>query len=450
MKGFRSFLFLLVVLIGLGGYLYFVESKRDPASDSKQEKVFAIESDSIDEIAIKAESGERTMLRKTGSDWQIVQPSALQSDSATVSGLATNIANLEIQRVIDDNPGNLAEFGLATPRVEVAFKSAGQERKLLIGRKTPPGTDLYAKLGDQPRVFLISSYLDSTFNRTTFDLRDKTVLKLERDKIDTLAIITPTQTLRFTKPQGEWRLTAPLDARADFTAVDGIVSRINTLQMKSIVADPPAKLAEYGLDKPAATVQVGSGSSQATLVIGKAAGEDAVYAKDQSRSAVVTVEKSFLDDLKKDVEEFRQKDLFDARSFNATGLELTRTGQTLTFEKTKMKNKEGQEEEKWRQTAPVAQDVDQTKLDNLISAVTQARATGFAASTGKTGLENPELTVTVKSGQGRQETARFARSGSDVFASRTGESGAVKIDASTLDNIIKAAEELQPKPAAKD
>ena len=113
-----------------------------------------------------------------------MQPAAAPPDEAAVSGITSNLASVEIQRVIDENPADLKEFGLAEPRVEVAFKAGGQERRLQIGQKTPPGTDVYAKLADQKKVFLISSYLDSTFNRGTFDLRDKSVLKLDREKID--------------------------------------------------------------------------------------------------------------------------------------------------------------------------------------------------------------------------------------------------------------------------
>lgn len=448
MRGVRSFLVLLVILIGLGAYVYFVESKREPGGEDRLDKVFTVEAEAIQEIAVKAESGERTTLRKSGDDWQIVEPIAAEPDGAAVSGLTTNIASLEIQRVIDENPPDLGEYGLADPRVEVAFKAGGNEHRLLIGRKTPPGTDLYAKLGDQPRVFLISSYLDSTFNRTTFDLRDKAVLNLERDKIDALAISTPERTMRFTKAGSEWRLGEPVDARADSTAVDGIVSRLNTLQMKSIAAPEPSSLAEYGLDKPAATVQIGSGSSQATLLIGKPSGEGAVFAKDASKAMVVTIDAALLDELEKDPGDFRQKDLFDARAFNATHLEIARGGQTLAFEKTTAKNKDGQDEEKWRQVAPSTGDVDQTKLENLLSAITQARATSFVDSTAKTGLDSPALTATVKSDEGkRSETVKFARSGDEAYAARAGEPGAATIDASTLDNIIKALDELQ-KPAA--
>jgi hypothetical protein len=445
MRGLRSFVAMLVILIGLGAYVYFVESKRNPGDDTeKRDKVFSVEADKIDEFTIKSESGERTTLKRSGSDWQVVQPLTTKPDSAEVSGITSNLASLEVQRVIEENPSDLTEYGLAQPRVEVAFKTGGQEHRLQIGRKTPPGTDLYAKLGDQKRVFLISSYLDSTFNRTTFDLRDKTALALNRDNIDTLTLSTPTRTVRFTKSNAEWRLADPWTARADFNAVEGLVSRLSTLQMKSIVAQEISKPEEYGLDKPAATVNVGTGSSQATLLIGKSSGEGAVYARDQARPLVFTIDASLLDDVKKDAGEYRQKDLFDARAFNATRIEIVRNAQTIAFEKTKTKNKEGREEEKWRQVAPTARDVDQTKVENLTSAVTQARATSFVDTTVKTGLDKPELTVTIKSNEGkREERVSFARAGSDAYAGRNGEPGAAKIDASTLDNIVKALDELK-------
>lgn len=446
MRGLRSFLGLLVILIALGGYLYFVESKREPGEGEKREKVFSVASDAIEELTVKAESGEQTSLKKSGADWQIVQPAALQPDSAEVSGIASNLSTLEVQRVIDEKPADLAEYGLATPRVEIGFKAKGQDHKLLIGRKTPTGTDLYAKVGDQPRVFLISSYLDSSFNKKTFDLRDKTVLKLDRDAIETLSVSMPAKTIRFSKSSGEWRMTEPVNARADFTSMDALLSRLNTLQMKSIAAAEPASLAEFGLDKPAATIQLGSGSSQATLVVGKAAADSTIYVKDQSRPAVMTIDANLMDELKKEAGDFRQKDLFDARAFNATRIEVVRNGQTMAFEKTKSKNKEGQEEEKWRQVAPAAQDADQTKVENLLSAATQTRATSFADAAAKTGLESPTFRIAIKSGEPqKEETVTFAKSGDKAFASRAGDPGAAVIDASSIDNISKALDELGKK-----
>ncbi len=449
MRGLRSFVGMLAILIALGAYLYFVDSKKTPGEDSeKRDKVFTVEAEKIEEISVKSESGERTTLKKSGNDWQIVAPGPAKPDDAEVSGLTSNLSRLEIQRVIDENASDLTAYGLEPARVEVSFKADGKQQTLHIGQKTPPGTDVYARLADQKKVFLISSYLDSTFNRTTFDLRDKAALKLDRDKIDAVEVVTADRQMKVVKADNEWRLAAPVAARADYSTVEGVIGRLGTLQMKSLVAAEPADLKEYGLDKPDATVRIGTGSSQATIIFGKKAESGDVYAKDLARPAVFTVESSLLDELKKTPGDFRQKDLFDARAFNSTHMEVTRAGQTVAFEKTKVKDKDGKEEEKWRQTAPSARDIDNAKIDALLSAATGARADTYVdgkdAQAATKALAKPELSIVIKFDEGKKEDrVAFARSGADAFASRAGEPGAAKVQASTLDSIIKALQELK-------
>ena len=441
MRGLR-FLILLLIAIPLGWYAYH-DSTKGPIDDSpKRDKVFAVEADKIDELEIKSESGDRTTLRRKGNEWEIVQPNAAPADQAAVSGITSNLSSVEIQRVIDENAADLKEFGLAEPRVEVAFKANGKQLRLQVGQKTPSGTDVYAKLADAKKVFLIPSFLDSTFNHGTFDLRDKSVLKLDREKIDTVEMTAGGRTIRVEKKNGEWQIAEPSPGRAEFGAVDGLVSRISSVQMKSIVPDS-SDLKKYGLDKPAVTVRLGSGSSQATLLIGGPAETGNVYAKDFSRPAVFTIEATLLDDLKKDASEYLQKDLFDARSFNTTRLEIVRNGQTTVFEKTKVKDKDGKEQEKWRQTAPAARDVDAAKIEALISAATGARATGFVDGTAKTGLDKPELSLTFKYDEGKEEHVAFARTKDGAYASRAGSPGAAKVEASVIDAIVKAFEDVK-------
>lgn len=449
MRGLRSLIVLLIVAAGLGWFTY--REYRKPAGDGepKKEKVFTVEADKIDEITVKAQAGSQTRLRKSGDKgWQIVEPVVAQTDSAEVSGLTTNLSTLEVQRVVDENPPDLKEYGLAEPAVTVSFKAGDAEHTLLVGAKTPPGSDLYAKRAAENRVFLIPGYLESTFNKTTFDLRDKAVLKVERDKVDIIAVTAGGRSIEFGKSQGEWRIKDPAVGRADTGAIEGLVSRLTGLQMKAIVdaaAAGGAQAKKLGLDKPAASVRLGLGSSQATLAIGGPAAEGTVYARDLSRPAIFTVESSVLDELKKGPGEYRQKDLFDARPFNATSLEIAHAGQTHKFEKTKSKNKEGQEEEKWRQTAPTARELDQATIDTLLAAITGVRADSFVDSdTAQKPLAAPELTVTIKFDEGKkEERVTFARSGSDALAARGGEPGAAKIDASALEAMVKGLKELK-------
>ena len=437
MKGVRSFLVLLVVAAALGGYLYY-DSKREPGDGKKQEKVFpGLAADKIERVVVKSEAGEQTTIEKQGAAWQLTQPAAVPADEAELSGITSNLASLEVQRVVDEQPADLKEYGLNPPRVEVTFKFAGKDQTLLIGQKTPTGADIYAKVPDKPRVFLVSSFLDSTFNKSTFDLRDKTILKIDREKVERMEIETPDRTVKVAKQGAEWRMSAPADARADFGAVEGIIGRLNTTPMKSITSPDAADLKEYGLDKPAATVRVTSGSAQAGLALGKSAGDGVVYAKDLSRPMVFTIESALLDELKKPADDFRVKDLFDARSFNTTRIEITRNGQTAAFEKEKGKDD-------WKQTAPAAKAADKAKVEALLTALGSARATSFADGKTATGLETPEVTIAVAFEDGQKhEKVAFARKGTDAFGRRDGDATAAKIDATALDGILKALDGLR-------
>jgi hypothetical protein len=430
MRGVRSFIVLLVIAVGLGWYAWH-ESKQ-PATDEKaQEKVFPdLKADAIDHVTVKSASGDQTVVAKKDDTWQLTQPLAVKADGAELSGITSNLASLEVQRVIDEQPTDLKQYSLDPARIEVDFSAGGKERKLLVGQKTPTGSDLYAKVPDKSRVFLIPSYLDTTFNRTTFDLRDKTVLAFDRDKVDHVTLKDPKRTISVAKQGADWRMTAPVEARADFSAVEGLVGRINTAQMKAITATDAADLKQYGLDEPQATITMAAGSASASLAIGKSAGEGVVYAKDASRPLVFTIDSAVADDMKKPADDFRQKDLFDARSFNTTRLEIVRNGQTRAFEKSG---------DKWKQVAPSAKDLDATKVDALMTALTNTRATSFVDDTKNTGLDKPELSVTIKYDDGQKtEHVTFGRHGSDAFAQREGDKGAAKIDAASLDAIVKA------------
>ena len=445
MRGLRSFVALLVILIGLGAYLYFVESKRTPGDDAeKRDKVFTAESDKIDGMSIRSESGERTTLRKSGTAWQIVAPVTAPADAGEISSLTSNLASLEVQRVVDENAADLKEFGLEPARIEVSFTSGGQTQTLRIGQKTPPGSDLYARTGDDKKVFLIPSYVESTFNRGTFDLRDKAVLKVERDSVDAIQIQAGASPVALAKQNDAWQLTQPVEAPADFGSVSGLLNRLTSAQMKAVEPGADANAAKYGFAKPQATVQIGGGSSRAVLVLGATAGEGAVYARDQARPDVFTVESSLLDELKKGASEYRQKDLFDARAFNTTRVEIARDGQTRAFEKIKEKDKDGKETEKWRQVAPETKDVDGTTVESLLSSLTSARAESFVMDTRKAGLDTPALTATLKYDEGRKEDrVTFARAGADAYASRAGMPGAARIDSATFEAIVKALDAVK-------
>lgn len=446
MRSGKVLLALVAVLGGLVAYLYFVDAKK-PVTEpgvEKHDKVFTVEADKIEELQVTSSAGDVTTLKKDKNGWQMTAPAAAKVDDGAVSGITSNLESIENQGVIDEHPSDLHQYGLKDPRVTIAFKSAGDKdvHRLLLGSKTPTGGDTYAKLGASPGVFLIPSYTESTFDKKPFDLRDKSILRFERDKVDSVRLQQDDAAIELTKTGVDWGLTAPVKARADFSAIEGLISQLQSAQMKSLVTEHSPNLAEYGLNKPSLTATVGAGSTRATLEIGKAAEGGDLYARDLSRPDVVfTVGQDLQTDLKKGVLDFRRKDLFEFRPFNTSRLEITRGPDTYVFEKTKGQGKDAVE--KWRRASPNAGDVDTAKMETLLSKLSSLRAQSFVDGEAPAGLDRPVLTVTAKFDEGKEERVQFGRVGSDVFAGRADEPGAARVDAKEFDGAVQALDAVK-------
>src|SRR6266581_1316898 len=105
MRGLRSTIALLVVLIGLGAYIYFVVSKKSDTTVTKQEKLFAsLEASKIDELKVKSESGDVTTLKKDGSAWKIVAPIQVPAADGDATGVSNTLGDIDVVRVVDENP----------------------------------------------------------------------------------------------------------------------------------------------------------------------------------------------------------------------------------------------------------------------------------------------------------------------------------------------------------
>lgn len=447
MRGVRSTLVLLAVALALGAYIYFVESGRRPAgTPAPLESVFDVESDDIDSLSVTASNGDRTVIEKDGDRWQIVEPFRVNVDVTQVVSLSSSLANLEVQRVVagpEDAP-DLAAFGLTAPTIEVGFGTGnGTETRLLIGERSPAGNDLYATVAGSNRVFLVSGFLDTTFDQTTFDLRDKSILDITRDQVDSLEIEGPDLSVRLRKADGEWSLVNPIEARADLGVTDGLVGRLANGRMAAIEeesADAGA-LEPYGLDAPRLTVTVGLGSSAATLLLGGTAADGTVYARDRARELVFTVDASLADELEQGVGEYRRKNLFAFRPFNATALEIEQDGGRWTFA---LEEAEGEDDDAWRRTAPGAGDVERADMDDLLAKLSNLRAESFEPTRDGTGLDAPIATVTVTfDDDADQERVIVGRTGDDVFAVSGDEPGAAKLNTRSWDDAVEALDPLR-------
>jgi len=447
MRSGKSLATLAILFVGmLALYEYDVIKPKTDAIE-QHDKVFTVDASKVEDLTVKGTAGETTTLKKEKAGWQLMQPVTATADESIVSAITSSLSTLENNGGVDQAPEDLGQYGLGQPRISVTFKSQGDKaaHTLLLGNKSPTGGDMYAQRGGEKAVFLVPAYVEATFDKKPFDLRDKVVLKFERDTASRLELARGDVKSAFVKNGMDWMVAEPFKARADFSAIEGLVSRLQSVQMTSLVNDNATDLKPFGLDAPSESVTVGAGSSRATLLIGSAAtgeSKSGVYAKDASRPLVFTLPQEVADELKKSIDDLRKKDVFEFRPFNTTRIEIVRGAQTVIFEKTKGTGKDTSE--KWRRVAPAAGDVDAAKMDAVLTKLSNLRAQSFADAKTPNGLASPVMVIkAVFDELHRNEQASFGKVGTDVFAARPDEPGAMKLTASEFEDAMKAVDALK-------
>ncbi len=448
MRGFRSTLILLVVAAGLGAYLYFVDAKKPVGDTTTKQKVFSLDAGKIEQVQLTLTAGSTT-LKKGTSGWTIVQPVDAPADQNTAGDVAASLATLEQDRVVDENATDLKTYGLAPPRIDITFNVAGEKdaRRLQVGDKSPTGVGVYARVPDGNKVYLVSNSVEKSLKRSTFDLRDKTGLKFDQEKVDSVELVSKSETIRLVKTGDDWKLVSPVEAPADLTSVEGLVGQLHSSQM-AILKDSPEDvkdLKKYGLDKPEVTATLGMGSARVVLNLGSAAETGTYWARDTSKPMVFSINSGVADELKKKAFDFRRKEIFQFRPFNTTRFEIVRGKDTRAFER--VKGTGPNPTDTWKQVLPSDKAVDSSNLEGALLEFSNLRAQAAVDKAGpETGLNKPLAVITVKFEDGKKdETVTIGKPGStpDVFAARSDQPGALKIETGKFDEALKKLDAIQ-------
>ena len=192
-----------------------------------------------------------------------------------------------------------------------------------------------------------------------------------------LELASGAQTIRLEKSGEEWKLVKPIQAPADFVSVSGLIGQLQSAQMTALKDRPEdlKDLKQYGLDKPAVVATLGTGASSVKFELGKEADTGSVWGRDPAKAAVFSINNGVAMELKKTVDDFRRKEVFDFRPFNTTRFEITRGNDTRAFER--VKGTGANAVDTWKQIAPAAKTVDSSNFEGALLDFSNLRAESF-------------------------------------------------------------------------
>lgn len=389
-------LLVLLPLLAWGGYEFRQMLRYGPAPAPGQSPRLAqlVSMSPSDVTRVELKSGEETLVvARSGEEWRLEQPIQAKADANLVDQMLKDLLEPNVDSVIADRIESPEQYGLDKPEfVATLTGKRGQKRVIQTGLKDPRDIAVYAREASRPALFLLSSFtIDNLKRKSADDLRDKTVLALDPEKVNRLTIEKPGSTVVVErKGKEEWTITQPAPAPAEKEDVRFYLSQLKDLKVERFVAEEAQDLAKYGLTRPQLTVTVGP-TPEKKLLIGKAVpGEESVYAARAGEKQVFSLRGSVLADLGKSAGDLRDKTLLSFKRDDATRLALSTPAGQVEMER---------QGEEWKVTKPFQAKAKREKLDSLFFGIESVRGTGVAAEKpaelAPYGLDKPQATVTV-------------------------------------------------------
>jgi len=327
---FRKIIIYALILVFVAGYYYYFEvykRKQEQLEQASQRKVFTLDKEVIDRITLKTK--DNIILIKKDNKWNITSPIEVEADQARIGELVSVLVNLESQRSIGPS-GNLFDFGLDDPVVTIHFSVGPAEYFIHVGSQTPTMRFRYAQSSVREDIFLINAYEQTSLDKDLFDLRDKSLIRLEYEAIDSITIKREGSLLELAKQNGGiWELTGKEDTRLKNAHINNFIRQLSWLEASSFPQ-------EYAFDPQAVDIAIelrSKNNSQSLKIWDRLSENSAVYAQSDVWQEVVTIPEAFLKTVPKDMKTIMDRSIVSLDVEKAYKLDLEFEGRVYQFQR---------------------------------------------------------------------------------------------------------------------
>ena len=231
----KTTLILFGVFLALLVFVYFFETKRKAGEETAQ-KLLDLSSDELQKIVFKTKD-ESITFSKDEEDWLITEPLEVKADKYEVDRLADDFSRLRIERVVEEQPADIGQYGIPKQEISLYFKGKEQPIRIQIGEENPLGSTYFAKRENEERVVLIPSQLKSHLEKGLFDFRMKDIFRFETDDVKGIKLRAKDIEWRALKKADEWFLKRPVEALAESSKISDVLYALSNLKAKEFVSE---------------------------------------------------------------------------------------------------------------------------------------------------------------------------------------------------------------------
>jgi hypothetical protein len=252
----KTTIVLLVLLLGVGGYLLFTREK--PRDDIKpvEHTLLDIKTDDVTRFLItdsdgKQIAGVKTIDGNLPPAWKLTQPVEAPAETYKVSALLDTLTGLKSTAEVPASGTDAPKTGLDKPQYTVDLFVGDKDTKLTVGDALGVSGGVYVRVGGHDQADVVSDSLIDSLNKPANDLRKTQLFETASPSVQQVAIRHKDgSSLVLEKQAKGWQVVTPAVLPADSSAVDDLISSVINMTAVEFVDDPSQA---FGLNHPMAT-----------------------------------------------------------------------------------------------------------------------------------------------------------------------------------------------------
>ena len=275
------------------------------------------------EARVRNRGGE-TLLVKEGSQWKIRAPFDAQADAELVEQMLVNVTAARRNNEVEVK--NLAEYGLASPEIELQLKtSKGQAFELALGNESTYTGQVFAQYPKTDTVFTVGDHVRSVLVRAPRDWRRARLVEVDTGRLENykrIRLESPKGVVELRADAGRWTIVSPIQAVAETDIVNDFLRKAGLVRATGFLtadSDKPTSMATalQALASPALTVTLDRADGVvAKLAIGRAGeeGRPVYVAQRGGDQEIMVITSSTFNDLNEDENRFRSRGIFSMKA----------------------------------------------------------------------------------------------------------------------------------------
>lgn len=309
-------------------------------ADLRDKTILNIEPVKIASFELETQ-GAKAIAVKTGEkEWRLKEPVQAKGNFYRIRDALEKLGREKLKEFVEEAPKDLSKYGLDKPalKITVAEEGGAKASSVIFGSLDKDKKGTYAKVIDANNVIMIDEKIWDNLPKTASDIRDRTLLEFEREKVAEVGLKTDSEDILVRRlGKDDWEIVRPIKAKGDDVRMGSLLWDFKDLSVKEFVEEDPADLSKYGIgpDSKKLSVLVEGAKEPQTLLLGKK--EDSrgtFYAQLLGNKQVYGVDKSDLETIfRRTLHDLRYKKLLTFKNDLIKKIDLKLQGQDFLFER---------------------------------------------------------------------------------------------------------------------